>query len=115
MNRALFRNFRRAPLALLLFVFVLALLSAYGSSAGSPRKPRRIRQPVDDSNRTTLKGNTRREANAKNDRGRVADDLQIEHMLLQLRRSPEQEQALQQFLDQLHAPNSPNFHRWLNA
>jgi hypothetical protein len=39
----------------------------------------------------------------------------MEHMLLQLRRSPEQEQALQQFLDQLHAPNSPNFHRWLSA
>jgi subtilase family serine protease len=39
----------------------------------------------------------------------------MEHMLLQLRRSPEQEHALQQFLDQLHASNSPNFHRWLNA
>ena len=115
MGKAVFGKLRPGPLTLLLLVFVLTLASGYGSSAGSPAKPRTIRQPVDDGNRTMLKGNTRREANAKNDRGRVAGDLLMEHMLLQLRRSPEQEQALQQFLDQLHAPNSPNFHRWLNA
>ena len=78
-------------------------------------KPRTIRQPVDDGNRTTLKGNTRREANAKNDRGLVPDDMLMEHLLLQLRRSPEQEQALEEFLDQVHSPSSPTFHQWLSA
>jgi subtilase family serine protease len=36
-------------------------------------------------------------------------------MLLQFRRPPEQEQALKEFIDQLHDPASPNFHRWLSA
>ncbi len=58
---------------------------------------------------------THREAKAENDRGAAADDFPMAHMLLQLRRSPEQEQALKQFLDALHDPNSPNFPRWLTA
>ena len=36
-------------------------------------------------------------------------------MFLQLRRSPEQERALDQLIDQLHDPTSPNFHHWLTA
>jgi len=63
----------------------------------------------------TLKGNTRPEARAQNDRGAVADDFPMEHILLQLRRAPEIEKALQQFIDELHTPGSPNFHRWINA
>ena len=34
-------------------------------------------------------------------------------MLLKLKRSPEREAALQQYIDQLHDANSPSFHRWL--
>ncbi len=36
-------------------------------------------------------------------------------MLLQLQRSPEQELALRQFLDELQTPGSPNYHKWLTA
>src|SRR5260370_26255813 len=36
-------------------------------------------------------------------------------MLLQLKRSPEQEKALQQFIDELHTKGSPDFHQWLTA
>ena len=63
----------------------------------------------------TLRGNTRPEANAKNDRGRVSDDLTLNHMMLQLRRSPEQEQALQQFINDIHDHTSPLFHHWITA
>ena len=42
-------------------------------------------------------------------------DLSMDHMLLQLQRSPEQEQAVQAFVDALHNPGSPDFHRWLTA
>jgi hypothetical protein len=63
----------------------------------------------------TLRGNTRPEANAKNDRGRVSDDLVLNHLMLQLRRSPEREQALQQFISALHDPTSPLFHQWITA
>jgi subtilase family serine protease len=39
----------------------------------------------------------------------------MDHMLLQLQRSPEQEQAVQEFVDSLQDPASPNFHQWLTA
>ncbi len=62
-----------------------------------------------------LRGNTRSEANSKNDRGMVADSLPMEHMLMQLQRPAEQEQAAQQFVNQLHDPSSPSYHKWLTA
>jgi subtilase family serine protease len=37
----------------------------------------------------------------------------MEHLLLQLRRPPAQEQALTQLIDQLHNPASGKFHQWL--
>jgi subtilase family serine protease len=62
-----------------------------------------------------LEGNTRREANARNDHGIVPDDFPLRHMLLQLKRSPEREAALKQYIDELHDPQSSNFHQWLTA
>src|ERR1700752_2417323 len=75
----------------------------------------RIVASVDETVRTTLSGNLHPEARPANDRGRVADTPLMEHMLLQLKRSPEQEKALQQFVDDLHNQGSPNFHHWLTA
>src|ERR1035438_5157515 len=63
----------------------------------------------------TLAGNTRGEANAQNDRGKVADTFAMDHMLLQLQRSPEREQALRSFIDRQQDSSSPNFHKWLTA
>jgi subtilase family serine protease len=78
-------------------------------------KPARvlITEPVDASQLYTLAGNTRAEAIAENDRGRVADSFALDHLLLQLKRSPEREQAFQDFIDQQHNSSSPNFHKWL--
>ena len=39
----------------------------------------------------------------------------MDHMLLQLQRSPEREQALRNFIDQQQDSTSPNFHKWLTA
>jgi len=74
-----------------------------------------ITQRVDEGQLATLAGNTRAEATPENDRGIVADNLPMEHMLLQLKRSPASEQAVERFIDQLYDPNSPNFHHWLTA
>ncbi len=75
-----------------------------------------ITQNVDDAQLVTLWGNTRPEAKArKNDRGLVADDLAMQHMLLQLRRSAEQERELRQLIEEQEDKSSPNFHRWLTA
>ena len=74
-----------------------------------------ITHKIDDSNRIPLSGNVRPEANAGNDRGAVAEDFPMNHMLLQLKRPPEQELALQEFIDEQQTGGSPNFHRWITA
>lgn len=74
-----------------------------------------ITQPVDPGRLHTLEGNTRGEANPQNDRGKVPDSLAMDHMLLQLQRSSEREQALKNFIDQQHDSASPDFHKWLTA
>jgi subtilase family serine protease len=85
------------------------------SAANEPAARVLITQPIDSSRLYKLAGNTRGEANAQNDRGKVADSFAIPHMLLQLQRSPEREQALQNFIDQQLDSSSPNFHKWLTA
>jgi subtilase family serine protease len=74
-----------------------------------------ITETINESKLVTLAGNTRPEATAADDRGPVADSFPMEHLWLQLRRSPEQEQALEKYLDELEDPKSPNYHRWLSA
>jgi subtilase family serine protease len=74
-----------------------------------------ITQNVDESKLATLAGNTRPEANKENDRGLVAGNLVMEHMLLQLKRSPEQEQELRQYIEEQEDRSSPNFHHWLTS
>jgi Pro-kumamolisin, activation domain len=102
-----------------LFAAILALLFTVGPAGAQvesrPNSRPLITQNVDEGKLVTLGGNIRPEANAKNDRGAAADSLSIEHMLLQLRRSPQQEQALQEFIDGLHNKKSPQFHRWITA
>src|SRR5260370_4293406 len=78
---------------------------------GSTPQPM-ITAPVSETNLVRLPGSVRPEANAVNDRGIVPDTLPMEHMLLQLRRPPAQEQALKRLIDQQHDPASPNYHRW---
>jgi subtilase family serine protease len=85
---------------------------AYAQITPGPSQPL-IRQPINEANLVVLSGNTRPEANAVNDRGPVADNFAMEHMLLQLRRPPAQEQALTRLIEQLHDPASPDFHKWL--
>ncbi|MGH7046466.1 MAG: S53 family peptidase [Stellaceae bacterium] len=74
-----------------------------------------ITQPIDATRLVALAGNTRPEANAANNRGAVAANLQMAHMLLLLHRSAAREAALDQALDDLQNPHSPGYHRWLSA
>ena len=92
----------------------LFLLAGSGAQAQNVRTVL-ITQSVDESKLVTLTGNTRPEARAEYDRGLVANNLPMEHMLLQLKRSPEQERELRQLIDELTDSSSPNFHQWLSA
>lgn len=98
------------------FTALIAVASIFPVSlaAQSHRMPR-ITGPIDETNLRTLAGNTRPEATVANDRGAVEDGFPMEHMLLQLQRSPEQEQAVRGLIDDLHSASSPKFHHWLTA
>ena len=71
--------------------------------------------PVVETQMVSLAGNVRHEANVVNDRGAVNDDLKLEHILLQLKRPADREEALTQKIDGLYRPGSSDFHRWLTA
>ena len=98
---------------------VLASLFVFGGAHAQSRRggdaPAVITQRIDERNRVTLQGSTRHEVDSDTDRGDVDDALPMQHMLLQLRRSPDQERKLQQFIDDIHKEGSPNFHRWIGA
>src|ERR1035441_4301839 len=81
---------------------------------GSEGKPLLITADIDESQLIRV-GGTRREANAKNDRGRVEDSFPMDHMLLQLKRAPELERKFDQYIDSLTDKRSPNFRHWMMA
>jgi len=95
---------------------VLAVASLFPISlAAQSRRQPLLTERIDEAALHTLAGNTRPEANRQNDRGAVDDSFPMEHMLLQLRRSPQQEDAVRELIDDLHNANSPRFHQWLTA
>ncbi len=105
-----------ASIAAAVLSIAFCLQTAHAQTVQSGRHTRvLITQKIDEGKLVTLRGNMRPEANAANDRGLVPGNFPMEHMLLQLQRPPELETALQQFIDELHNPASPNFHKWLTA
>src|SRR5260370_18332769 len=100
-------------LVVLAFSFAAPTVNAQVES-GLHARPR-ITQSINEMDRVALGGNTHPDARLANDRGAVANDFSLGHMLLQLKRSPEQEKALHQFIADLHTKGSPDFHQWLTA
>jgi subtilase family serine protease len=91
-----------------LFLTTAACMPAY--AAGN-----RIAKAVNESELSRVPGTTHPMARAEFDQGSVSDSLPMEHMFLILRRSPEQQQALDKFSAELHDPTSANYHKWLTA
>ncbi|MGO9088061.1 MAG: Ig-like domain repeat protein [Candidatus Sulfotelmatobacter sp.] len=84
---------------------------ATGNTATVPQPL--ITQPVDESQLTTLTGNTYPLAKPQYDLGAAPASLPMERMLLVLKRSPEQEFVLRTLLDDQQDKASPNYHKWL--
>ncbi len=98
-------------------VVALAGLMSVFASTGHSQTPLRhplITHAINESKLVTLVGNTRREAKNGTDLGPVDDHLHLD-MYLQLKRSPEQDRAAEQFVASLTDPTSPNFHKWISA
>ncbi len=94
---------------------VVASVSTFNLASNAQAKRLLVTQKIDNSKLTTLVGNTRPEANMLNDRGPVSADLQMDHMLLLLKRPAELDAAATKFVDDLHNPKSANFHKWISA
>src|ERR1700683_3913073 len=90
-----------------------ALMVFAGSGMAQSLARPLITAKINENDLVTLAGNTRSEAPADNDRGRLADATPLEHLFLLLQRAPEREQALETMIDQMHDRTSPNFHHWL--
>jgi len=73
----------------------------------------RVIERIDDAKFVTLAGNTHPMARAQYDQGLVDPQLPMERIVLLLKRSPEQETALEALLAEQYDPKSPNFHHWL--
>jgi subtilase family serine protease len=102
------------PCTMVALLFAFAFTASAQVGTGSHARGL-ITQDINENNMVTLQGNTRPEANAINDRGAVADDLTMDHMMLQLQRSPEQEAALEKLIDEMQTKGSSNYHRWMTA
>jgi subtilase family serine protease len=109
------RKFVVACASLVALAVIFGLLIAAPAQAQVSSARSIITQRVDEGKLVILHGNTRPEATANNDRGALPFETRMEHMMLQLQRSPEQEKALRQYIDELETPGSPNYHKWLTA
>ncbi len=94
-----------------IFIFVLSCASQAAAQSSNVRA--RIPLPIDETNLVALRGNTHPLARPEFDQGLAPATLPMQRMLLILRRSPEQEAALEELLGQQQDNSSPNYHHWL--
>ncbi|HMK89640.1 MAG TPA: S53 family peptidase [Methylocystis sp.] len=87
---------------------------SHGASAGALFGQARIAAPIDDAALVEIKNNVARQVSGARDLGAVADDFSLARLELQLQRSPEQEAAVEAFIEALHNPRSPLFHNFLS-
>ena len=101
-----------------LIISALLLCTAF-AEAQSPRPlltaPARdlITRPIEEGQRTILRGNHHPLARAEFDRGLAPASLPMNRMLLVLKRSDERESALKSFLADQQTRGSARFHQWL--
>jgi hypothetical protein len=75
--------------------------------------PSMITKAVDERQLVTLRGNVHPFARAEYDQGEAPSTMAMNHMLLVLKRSPEQEAALENLIQQQADKNSPNYEKYL--
>lgn len=96
-------------------VWTMALLTMLGISAMSSQVQSNnlVTAPIDPASRVVLEGQRPPWALPQNIQSSVPDDSVLEHLILGLKRSPQQQKVFEQFLQRLQDPTSPNYHRWL--
>jgi len=107
------RKSNAVPARILVVVAALLSIGALPSSAQVSNVAPRITQAINNSQLTVLRGNVHPMARPAYDRGAAPASLPMQHMLLVLSRSPQQETALETLLAQQQDRKSPNYHKWL--
>ena len=97
---------------------LLAILSSFSLAQQSIVQPALVAQPlitqaVDESRLTVLRGNTHPLARPEFDLGTAPATLPMQRMLLVLKRSAGQENALRTLLDNQQDKHSASYHKWL--
>jgi subtilase family serine protease len=105
-SRSLLFALTSAPLLL-----AVSIPAAAQSRLPTPRS--RVLQAVDDARLTTLSGDIHPLARPEFDQGTLADATPLRRMVLILQRSPEQESALRQLIDQQQDKTTSTYHQWL--
>ena len=91
------------------------MIACAASAATAQTADRLVTSAIDAQHTVVMAGNTRPEAVFKNDRGRVADSLVLDHMQLLLNRPAAREAALVARIAALTDTASPEYHHWLTA
>jgi len=98
-------------------IFVLLLLSgascATAMATTQAAATDRVTSAVDATQRVPLSASRAKWTAPANDEGAVPDDLPLTHLALNLKRSPQRQQAFEQFLREQQDPASPDYHNWL--
>ena len=103
------------------WVIAIATLFGVQTYAQAPPAGQMVQLPavsnrvgmIDETQLVSLPGHVHPLAKAKFDQGVVADSLPVEHLMVVLKRTPEQDAAAAVLVDQLHNRNSAQFHQWL--
>ena len=103
------RTARRGALILLL----AGLSGASAQVSSAPIARNLVTQPINEAQRTMLRGNRHPLARAAFDHGAAPASMPMRRMLLVLKRSSEQEAALKQLLADQQNKGSASFHQWL--
>ncbi len=110
-------SFHRAARGCLAALTLVGLSAPAVLAQSNPHASTMITGPVNEVQTVVRSGNVHPAvfAETTQDLGRVPDNRQFNHLLLQLQRSPQEAQALQNFLNSLADPKSPNFHKFGTA
>ncbi len=95
----------------LLAALAIVIAPAAGAQTGLHSR-RLITKTIDDNDLVTRAGNVHPAVQEATDLGKMPDSTPLDHLRLQLLRSPEDEAALRSYLDDLHNPKSANFHKF---
>ena len=93
--------------------FLLCLCIALSLSALAQTSDR-ITEPIDDAATVRLQRSTHPALAEATDLGRVEKSVPLERIVLMLKPSVEQQEALSKFLDDVHDRNSPRYQHWLS-